>query len=223
MQKSLYFECPRRFVVLPHRLELKANLVRVAHGQGESVHKRTNTGGSMGEYWGIREYTPGDPKRSISWKQSARLHKLVVVEHAQPIASKIWIWINTPSHHQGNSKVLLERQIALAASLAVDSSRRGIPVGIWAPAYQICTQPASGAAHLSNCLHRLAMIQSDQDPLRDGPPIVAHADSIVLVMQSSGDQAVGVSRRSVCFDVQEIGKSMIDPASLPTILAGAEA
>ncbi len=223
MQKSLYFDCPRSFVVLPHRLELKPNLIRVAHGQGEAIHKRTNTSSSMGEYWGLREYTPGDPKRSISWKHSARRNKLVVVEHAQPIASKVWIWINARSQDEHNDAVLFERQIALAASIATDSSRRSIPVGIWAPSYHISIHPAIGAAHLANCLHRLAMIDIDQTPTTpDTSPRVAHADSIVMVSRSAHDHQPGRPRRMTAFNVEHISSVMLDPSSLPSALGEAK-
>ncbi|MGV6814665.1 MAG: DUF58 domain-containing protein [Phycisphaerales bacterium] len=224
MQKSLYFDCPRSLVVLPYRLQIKPNLIHIAHGQGEAVHKRTNASNATGDYWGLREYSPGDPKRSIAWKRSAHLGKLLVIEHAQPIATKVWIWLvhdhlADHSDPNRNNTVLFERQIALAASIAIDSNARNMPIGIWAPAQHLCIQPGLGAAHLSSCLHRLALLDASDSTHPDSPPTAAHADSIVTITRSSSDANLhSTNCQSLLLDVQDLSSALLDPDQLPSSL-----
>jgi uncharacterized protein (DUF58 family) len=53
---------------------------------GDASESSTLHRGHGGEFWGVREYRPGDPARLVAWKRSARgLHsgKLAVVELAR--------------------------------------------------------------------------------------------------------------------------------------------
>jgi uncharacterized protein (DUF58 family) len=72
---------PRTFDVagLPPSASLDAE--RADHSEAPTLHR-----GHGGEFWGIREYRPGDPARLIAWKRSARSMasgKLAVLELGQ--------------------------------------------------------------------------------------------------------------------------------------------
>ncbi len=58
---------PRTFDVagLPPSVSLDAE--RADQSEAPTLHR-----GHGGEFWGIREYRPGDPARLIAWKRSAR-------------------------------------------------------------------------------------------------------------------------------------------------------
>lgn len=214
LQKSLIFECPRSMMILPYQLAIKPELVRVVHGQGEEVHKRTDASGVSSEYWGLREYTPGDPKRSIAWKQSARHRKLVVIEHAQPIASKLWVWI---ANDQSDS-ILAERSIAIGASLITHAAKRGVPIGLWAPSLGVRIIPGTGKAHTMRCLRALGMIDLESEHAHDAPPRAANADD-VLAVQAHPKQ-VASSGRIRILDARDPSHWLIDPSSLPEMLGG---
>jgi uncharacterized protein (DUF58 family) len=72
---------PRTFVVA----ELPPSAVVDAE-RGDRSESSTFHRGYGGEFWGVREYRPGDPARLVAWKRSARgllAGKLAVVELAQ--------------------------------------------------------------------------------------------------------------------------------------------
>jgi|GEM_PF-1075302 len=233
LQKSLDFECHRPMMILPYRLELKQGLVRVVHGRGEEVHKRTDSSGVSSEYWGLREYTPGDPKRSIAWKQSARQRKLVVIEHAQPIATKLWVWLSTESHAQfaesdpDHAHALIERAIALGAGLVKQASNRDIPVGIWAPGFGIRIYPSAGKAHTMRCMRALGMIDLDEPIARDAPPRASNADDVIAIRSGltigsglTGSHGLHASGNLRTMPIEDPSRWLLDPASLPASLGG---
>jgi len=216
-EKSLVFACPRSLMVLPYKLAIKPELVRVLQGHGEEVRKRTESSGSSTEYWGLREYTPGDPKRSIAWKQSARHRSLVVIEHAQPIATRLWIWISPPKSINAEDPGAIERAIALAASLITHATMRGVPVGLWAPTMGIRNTPATGKTHMMRCVRSLGMIDLASEFGRDTPPSSSKTDDVLMIR--SGPSSPSVSGNIRMLDADDPAQWLIDPSSLPASLA----
>jgi uncharacterized protein (DUF58 family) len=56
--------------------------------RGDKTESSTLHRGHGGEFWGVREYRPGDPARLVAWKRSARglsAGKLAVVELAEEV------------------------------------------------------------------------------------------------------------------------------------------
>lgn len=215
IQKSLIFECPRSMMILPYQLAIKPELVRIIHGQGEEVHRRTDASGVSSEYWGLREYTPGDPKRAIAWKQSARLQRLVVIEHAQPIASKLWVWITRDE----TDPIMTERAIALGASIVFHSSKRGVPVGLWAPSMGVHLSPGLGKAHTMRCLRALGMINLHDEQYADHSPRAANADDVLVVQAQK--KRVTTSGRVRMLNLDEPSAWLLNPDGLPENLGGA--
>jgi uncharacterized protein (DUF58 family) len=85
--------------------------------------------GSGTEVFGVREYRPGDSRRRIHWRSSARRGSLVVREYEPPGAPTLGIFCD-PSP----VSVEVADQVArLAASEAWDCVRDGGRVMLWAP------------------------------------------------------------------------------------------
>lgn len=229
LQKTLIFECPRTMMALPHQLAIQPGLVRVMQGHGEEVRRQTDSSGSSTEYWGLREYSPGDPKRSIAWKQSARNHKLVVIEHAQPIATRLWVWIDRPADlgktgvddpgHRTSELIAFERAIALGASLITQAFARGVPVGLWVPSSGIRMMPGNGKAHMVRCLRSLGSIDVGLLNARVSPPPSGNADDVLVIRSGSvGLASVSLSARTL--NVDEPERWMVDSHELPSALGG---
>jgi len=222
LQKTLVFECPRKAMILPHILDIKPELIRVMQGHGEEVRKQTDSRGSSNEYWGLREYTPGDPKRAIAWKQSARQGKLVVVEHAQPISTRLWVWIAEPKGGFENLPINSERAIALGASLITQATTRGVPIGLWMPAYGIRMMPGNGKAHMMRCLRALGMIDFEQAAARStgrsNPPPSASADDVLVI--ATGQPQIGHAKNLRVLYADDPASYLVDPASMPMSLQG---
>lgn len=218
LQKSLVFQQHRTMLVLPAQIAIKPDLVRIDQGRGEEVRTRTATRGSSSEYWGLREYRPGDPQRSIAWKPSARRSALVVIEHAQPIATRLWVWVVGPrrEHEDPNTQ---ERALALAAALVVMGSERGVPVGLWMPTQGLRIPSATGRRHIGRCLRALAMVDLAREGGADAPPPASVRDDTLAITRDDHPVSfpAGAGRR---LNADEPGQWLIDPASLPALLGG---
>ncbi|MDF1808455.1 MAG: DUF58 domain-containing protein [Phycisphaerales bacterium] len=216
LQKSLIFNSPRSFTVLPYQLKIKPEIIRVVQGEGEEVRKRTHQSGASNEYWGMREYSPGDPKRRIAWKQSARHQRLIVIEHAQPIATKLWIWLLNSGSELNEENIFFERSVSIAASLLAQASKRSIPVGIWAPSLGVRISPATGQAHRLRSLHTLGVVEKVLTNAQDQAPNALITDDIIAIGTPENLSKVPGHIRGI--DVTKPMEWLSDPKSLPKSL-----
>ncbi len=217
LQKSLVFQCHRSALVLPYQLEIKPELVRIVQGHGEEVRRHTISSGSSTEYWGLREYSPGDPKRSIAWKQSVRHGKLVVIEHAVSISTKLWVWIAAECFEScDDDPSAAERAIALGASLVTQASRRGIPVGLWVPSRGIRMSPSIGKAGMMRSLRALGALDISLEGQRESPLGASSTDDVIVLKpgQSLSSTSGGVR----VLDINDPSGWLIDPSTIPPAL-----
>jgi len=218
LQKSLIFECHRSFLVMPYQLPITSNLVRPQHNQAEESQSRSAPSGASNQYWGLREYTPGDSKRSIAWKQSARHTKLIVIEHAQPVSSKLWVWISSNCFEGANQAdhASSERAIALCASVITFASAKGIPVGLWVPAYDIRMSPGAGKASMMRALRALAVLDLNDPRTFDRTPNAPRYDDVLKIVPHAQGTPSPSSARQV--DAQQWEDWLTDPQLLPPAL-----
>lgn len=82
------------------------------------------------EFYGMKDYTPGDDLRRIVWRAFARTGKLLVRESEQGITDKITIVLdqNRRTHSSGLVSESFEAGIRAAASLGVRHLREGYAV-----------------------------------------------------------------------------------------------
>ena len=218
LQKTLLFNQPRPLLALPYPLKIKSGLVLPKSSHGEQVRRRTNRGGNSNEFWGLREYRPGDPRKQIAWKQSARRGGLVVVENAQTISSRVWIWIGEPDVADPKAHILRERGIALAAALLEQGALRTMPIGLWYPERGIRHEPASGRAHIGRALRSLATVDTKHEPLQSiHPPLLARDQIIYVSDRDSAPKTVAPVR---VLDTNAPDGWLNDPQSLPASLGG---
>ncbi len=218
LQKSLVFQQPRSLLVLPYQLRIKPGLTVPLNAHGEQVRRRSQRGGTSTEFWGLREYRPGDPRRKISWKHSARRNGLVVIEHAQTISTRIWICIIETEATREDHDTLAELGIAAAAALIDQATQRRVPIGIMYPQRGVVVEPATGRAHLGRMLRTLATLD------REGPmeplilPQTQPRDQLVQI--SASDMPVHSSPPARIIDLSRPEAWLIDPGSLPAALGG---
>ncbi|MCS6879154.1 MAG: DUF58 domain-containing protein [Geminicoccaceae bacterium] len=106
---------------------------RVAATVAQGVHGRRRTG--VGEtFWQFRVYQPGDDRRDIDWRQSARSRHLFVREQEWEAAQSVWIWCDTSLSMRFRSArdlpSKLERALVLALALAALLVRGGERVAL---------------------------------------------------------------------------------------------
>lgn len=219
LQKSLIFEHPRPLLVLPHELRLRSGLISRARAQGEHALRKSVRGGTSGEFWGLREYRAGDPRRRISWKHSARRAELVVVEHAESFSLRVWVVIVEPaSLATPEDRMHAERAIAIAAGLLEQAGRESTPVGLWYPQRAIRQDPQSGRAASGRAVRSLALLDLAEPAHPLAPVPVRSRDRVVLIQRGSRVPA-GFSGFKL-IDTERPGAWLADPASLPPGLGG---
>ena len=84
------------------------------------------------EFYGMREYTPGDDLRRIVWRASAKVQKLMVREAEQGITDQITVILDTSSkyHSKEIDSESFEAGVRVAASLGVKHLTEGYSVTI---------------------------------------------------------------------------------------------
>ena len=178
--KSLEFSRPRSALALPPVIELRSDLLSAA-GTGQSEHRiKRARRGVTGSYFGLRAYAPGDSRRSIAWRPSARRSELLVVEHAEPQGRSLWIHLERPPE-TGGSTELIERAIALANAVFRAGSRAGRTVAIWAPWAGVRMAPSRGSGAELRAARALAVIDAERAAGVDGPPPMRPGDAIISV------------------------------------------
>lgn len=121
---------------------------------------RTRQGG---EYWGIRQHTPGEDLRHVHWKVAARTGELVVKDYARgrELATVVWLDLRAANVVGSGLNSSLELAVSVAASVlpallsmdqAVGLAGDGLPPGL--------ATPDRGEATAVRLLRTLAEVQA---------------------------------------------------------------
>lgn len=78
------------------------------------------------QFHALREYVPGDDRRHIHWRSSARNNKLMVVEHVDVTRPKATVVLDVTREHYDEDR--FETAVAIAGSVLVSAVERGFPV-----------------------------------------------------------------------------------------------
>lgn len=120
------------------------------------------------EFYGMREYQPGDDLRRIVWRASARTGKIMVREAEQGITDKISIILDTDrSFHSRDGEGLsesFEMGVRAAASLAVRHLREGYEIKVETNAGPL-TRSLRGAQQQLPLLDAFAKVEMNREPL----------------------------------------------------------
>lgn len=120
--------------VYPPLLPREQLALPASRWQGESIVKRFIQPDPF-LYSGIREYRPGDAPRDVHWRAYARTGELKIKQRDYTAASRLLILLNIAPQEKlwgaigEDSFPLIERGIALAASLAHYALEAGLDVG----------------------------------------------------------------------------------------------
>jgi uncharacterized protein (DUF58 family) len=124
------------------------------------------------EFYGMREYVPGDDVRRIVWRAYARTGRLLVREAEQGITDKVVILLDTDerTHSKGAVSDSFEAGVRTAASLGAHHLKEGYSVT------------------LEGCNGNIA------GPLRVGRARIELLDALARIERSKGDLASSLSR-----------------------------
>jgi len=120
-------------VVWPARGRLRRGLIGKGDAHSASITPSARSGG-VDEFFGLREYRPGDSTRLIHWRRSAGRHMPVVREMSRPRPRTLWVLLDTLlDDSPGRDWACRERAIRLAATIIEDALDAGFRVGAaWA-------------------------------------------------------------------------------------------
>lgn len=200
VKKSITFAQPQVTIVLPPVLELRSGLVKSLLAPAPIGLGSEQSTGTGEEFFGIREYVPGDSLRRIAWRRSARTGDLVVRQHASPSPVRLWLVLRLLPDGPGAQR-LNERAIALGASILRGAEESGVAVGLAvpesaersgsAPDWRL-SRPRPGRGHVERLLTELALIEPGS--LRVGDPFpdpAARGGACVIVHAGASDRTFG--------------------------------
>lgn len=155
---------------------------------GSLSHKR----GGQGEFFGIREYRPGDNIRAIHWRSSARTGEVMIRESASSAPPQLRLILNLRHWREiSGGAELAERAVELAAAVICWGFQENLAVGLSIAGLEenAAPLPRSGWEARAMLLTRLAELD-----LGDvGPGGIAFAGKVpprtqwVVVTLQSGD------------------------------------
>jgi len=189
IRKSVLWQQDSRFVVLPARVELASALcarVRVAGEAGTQVSTRIGMGD---DFFGVREYVPGDSLRQIAWRASARVGSLVVRQTSAPAPLRLWVLLDLRGGHDWSQ----ELAIAVASAFIRLACSQRYAVGLSVPGHGILLAPRPGEAQSAALERELAMIDAEREhDQRDTIPTRSlRRETFVVVHAGEQDGAIG--------------------------------
>jgi len=181
-------------VVAPHLGQLTRRWITRHHEAFEGTQRREQRSSrATGEFFGVREWRPGDSRRWIHWRSSARHGTLIVRQFEQQrnrdVAVLVDLWRPDRPHPADLENV--ELAISFAATVVADLCRKGgsdVLLGTTGVEPQCAGGPASMAL-MQGTMERLAVAEaSAEDRL---PGLLEHA----LGQIEPGTEVILVSTR----------------------------
>ena len=192
--------------------------------------------GEGSEFYGIREYQPGDPLRRVHWRSSARMGRLAVVEYEHDVSVDLTLVLDARrgSEVGVGIETTLETAVTIAASLArlvLERGNRcrlvipGIPgaagtQGAAPPGgagYPLRSGVARGLEALHTILEALARVQAEQtETAADGVAAVLpdlERDSTLALITSVWDEPAQRAVAAVTDSGQAAMVVYVDPGS----------
>ena len=174
IRKSRDIDAPMRLLVYPALCAVPDHLV--FGKRAEEGRRQVRSPSRRGDFYGLREFRPGDDPRDIHWRASARRGRLFLRESedesSRTVAIVLEDLVATPAAPPPGplprktaaapavddaANNAFEGAVSMAASLAVQLLRRGYHVGLVAGGSYLA--PAGGATQAGQILETLALVQ----------------------------------------------------------------
>ena len=127
---------------IPHRLD------QFTSGSSGSSDAAISREGSE-DFYGLRDYVPGDPMRQVAWKNVARGQGMQVKQFVDYVDNRVWLdW----DMFYGFD---MEERLSRLCYCVLQLARRGDPFGLKLPGVEI--KPGTGLEHRNKLLRVLAL------------------------------------------------------------------
>lgn len=200
--KSVRIRQPMETLIFPRTVPLRSSLIESLlgkHGVGARPGRRVGQGG---EYFGLREYRPGDSLRSVAWKRIRADEELIVMQRSTtaPPRALFVLDLRRPTNElrvdeeaEFDARELEERAISLIGSLAETGMGIGVEFGLRVLGIDLVALPVRGGRrHLDRLMAHLAAIDLDGARLPSSTVIpVRNQGTVVVVHPDRVDPSVG--------------------------------
>ncbi len=162
---SMKFRQPQRLVVLPRLGQLTGRWTALRRGADPGPHRVQHRRGlTEGDFYGLRDWRPGDSRRWIHWRTSARRGNLMVRQFEQPRSENLVLLIDLwrPAEPQDRDEEKVELAVSFAATIAADVCRRGGSQLLVATSGKAVQSQFGGASRslARDVMHHLAVVES---------------------------------------------------------------
>jgi uncharacterized protein (DUF58 family) len=156
-----------RVIVMPALAEVDRRLLNQCRSAEKTGAMMRPKPGGQDEFYGVKEYRTGESPRWIYWKRSARgSGTLVSKQMTQVSPPRVVILVDTYlSDRSVEQHVLVERTVAMAASLASTALAEGLAVGLytWSAGEWVGIHPTRGKRQREDILSVLAMLSLNRE------------------------------------------------------------
>ena len=179
--KSVRWSQSAEVLVYPRRVRVGAvRWAGLARREEATAPGRGRRGGEVEQ---LRHFHPGDDRRDIHWKQTARQQRLIVVERRERSLPSHYLALDRQLPRRDDDALLqrFEDLVSEVASSALEQLHHGEPVGLIIGG--TVTPPGSGSSHARRLLEQLALVQAvgpGEDPLPallSGEPVYRLAEA----------------------------------------------
>jgi uncharacterized protein (DUF58 family) len=132
LQKTLVFSQPADVLIHPEIRVLREEILRRVTAGGIGGQRISGQAGGSDDFFGVREYRPGDSVRQIAWKRLAGTGKLASIERSRSVPPRVRVLLDlsraTAALRVGegeDARTLEEEAIVLAASFIALADRLG--------------------------------------------------------------------------------------------------
>jgi uncharacterized protein (DUF58 family) len=183
-----YLEHTQKIVVYPRMGKLQRQVLQRAREAATLGTMNSATRGGHDEFYGLREYRPGDPMRSIHWRRTARTGQMVIRELTSNVTPQIIVVLDLHGSEQiADRTARAERGIELAASIIGHAFHENFAVGLLLPGVPSAelTEPRMGIDQRRKLLGTLAILALDR--------IQSRASALSRTLRKSNAQWVVIS------------------------------
>ncbi len=132
LRKVLLFTQPAEVLIHPEILPLREGVLERVTAGGAGGQRMSSEGGGTDDFFGVREYRPGDSVRQIAWKRLAGTGKLASIERSRSVPPRVRILLDLSRPTTSlriaegeDARALEERAIVLAASFVAYCDQLG--------------------------------------------------------------------------------------------------
>lgn len=194
IRKSLRFDGSSGCIIRPAPVNVPISLD--PRGQGTLTHSLESwrQPGAGDEFFGVREYSPGDAPKTIAWKRSASANKLLVTQTAGAAPGRVWVVLHVPT---SSTQANIDAMQACAVSVIERAARESLSVGLLMPQASIERGPRQGKAQAESLMDTLSLLSLEPANVKPQPPSAylparpQVGDTVVVIHAGRARDAVG--------------------------------